>query len=731
MQSTQLARASRASRAGTRAARIIRIIRVIRLIRIVKLYKLAQSRLTKKDAVLLRSAVSCRGGPEIQPMNLSKKQPESNEYQENSISQNFDSFGDFSENGPDFGGNGDVSTINKRMTTLHRSITVGEAKVDLPQESKVGKKLSELTTMRVIVLVLIMIIILPFFDLSMYTDIDGTQIGLQIIDRYINSTSESTYFFDEYVKYYGNGTTPLVYLAVNATNLTWTSMDLNSLRDEEQNIVLLNMPITYEYLSIAIFDIKSQTTLQAGMNMLKTFFICVVLSIGSVYFSKDTNQIVLEPLENMIQTVRSIASNPLQAIQEEEKQSVLKEEAIESTIVVKSAKEPQKILETQILEKLIIKIGALMALGFGEAGSEIIAKNMEQSKGEVDPMIPGKRQLCIFGFCDIRYFADLTEILEQDIMLFVNGIAQIVHKHVDEYLGVTNKNLGDVFLLVWKFPEDIITKDKHKNKILIAGHPFVPQFADLAVISYVKIISEINTNMEVLKYNDNEMILRKLPNFKVKMGFGLHFGWGIEGAIGSEYKIDASYLSPNVNLSSRLCAATKQYGVWMLISQQVHSLLSDKMKKVLRKIDRVTFKGSAEPMDIFTVDLDMSSLSPYVPKPQLVERQRKRARVTQRLAKDELRKDLLTGAYKSIRRLKEEPDLKRILLEKNPKFVEIFENAIADYLAGNWKDAKFGFVEALNLKPDDGPCMNLIHFIEEHGDKAPSTWEGYRKLLEK
>jgi hypothetical protein len=51
------------------------------------------------------------------------------------------------------------------------------------------------------------------------------------------------------------------------------------------------------------------------------------------------------------------------------------------------------------------------------------------------------------------------------------------------------------------------------------------------------------------------------------MGFGLHIGnlkknkiyigWAIEGAIGSEYKIDASYLSPNVNISARLEAASK------------------------------------------------------------------------------------------------------------------------------------------------------------------------------
>lgn len=41
------------------------------------------------------------------------------------------------------------------------------------------------------------------------------------------------------------------------------------------------------------------------------------------------------------------------------------------------------------------------------------------------------------------------------------------------------------------------------------------------------------------------------------MGFGLHLGWAIEGLIGSSFKIDASYLSPNVNMAARLEAATK------------------------------------------------------------------------------------------------------------------------------------------------------------------------------
>jgi hypothetical protein len=56
------------------------------------------------------------------------------------------------------------------------------------------------------------------------------------------------------------------------------------------------------------------------------------------------------------------------------------------------------------------KIGGLLALGFGEAGSEIISKNIKEGV-EINPMLPGKKVICIFGFCDIKKFQDFTEIL--------------------------------------------------------------------------------------------------------------------------------------------------------------------------------------------------------------------------------------------------------------------------------------------------------------------------------
>ena len=69
------------------------------------------------------------------------------------------------------------------------------------------------------------------------------------------------------------------------------------------------------------------------------------------------------------------------------------------------------------------------------------------------------------------------------------------------------------------------------------------------------------------KYNNNKGLKARLgEKYRVRMGFGLHIGWAIEGAIGSEFKIDASYLSPNVNMSTRLEGMTKIYGVPLLLT---------------------------------------------------------------------------------------------------------------------------------------------------------------------
>lgn len=141
-------------------------------------------------------------------------------------------------------------------------------------------------------------------------------------------------------------------------------------------------------------------------------------------------------------------------------------------------------------------------------------------------------------------------------MLFVNEIAEVTHGIIDHFGGAANKNIGDAFLLVWKYNNNMVTYDENSIPKLITTRQS-QQFSDLAFLAFLKTIAGIQLASILKKYRKHKGLNNRMPNYKVKMGYGLHSGEGIEGSIGSVYKIDASYLSPNVNMSSRLEGATK------------------------------------------------------------------------------------------------------------------------------------------------------------------------------
>ena len=57
----------------------------------------------------------------------------------------------------------------------------------------------------------------------------------------------------------------------------------------------------------------------------------------------------------------------------------------------------------------------------------------------------------------------------------------------------------------------------------------------------------------------------------------MHYGWGIEGTIGSRFKIDVSFLSPNVNLASWVAGACWIYGTSIMLSNTVYDNLGDRI----------------------------------------------------------------------------------------------------------------------------------------------------------
>jgi hypothetical protein len=70
-------------------------------------------------------------------------------------------------------------------------------------------------------------------------------------------------------------------------------------------------------LFIVIYSRKLYAQLEGVISLCRTLFVCVVLGIGSIYFSQDANNLVLSPIERMLEKVKFIAKNPLAAATDE------------------------------------------------------------------------------------------------------------------------------------------------------------------------------------------------------------------------------------------------------------------------------------------------------------------------------------------------------------------------------------------------------------------------------
>jgi class 3 adenylate cyclase len=297
--------------------------------------------------------------------------------------------------------------------------------------------------------------------------------------------------------------------------------------------------------------------------------------------NNDVQRLIIKPIERMVDLVDKISANPLGT-----KYEMLGEE----DGFVQG-------METTILLSTITKIGGLMKVGFGEAGANIIARNLrDSSTGKMNLMAEGELITSIFGFCDVRNFTDTTECLQEEVMLFVNRIAHILHGIIAQCSGSANKNIGDAFLLTWKLDELCTEGD-------------ITSLADQALFAFCK------TFIELIRYEEficnfslaaTQRLYKRFPDYHVRIGAGLHVGWAIEGAIGSQRKIDASYLSPHVNFTEFLESSTKEYGVSLLISEPLYKLFSPTAQKHCRQVDRVRRSHDEDPVSLYTYDIDLT-----------------------------------------------------------------------------------------------------------------------------
>ena len=500
------------------------------------------------------------------------------------------------------------------------------------------------------------------------------------------------------------------------------------------------------------------------LNIVRFIVIITIFFIYIITTKQDIDELIFVPLKKIVKIIDLISKDPVNG---------------KTLNSIKNLRNNSKEFlnfenEIKIIENVIIRVSELMAISFGEAGGEVIKKNISCSEG-LNPMIKGSKIKAIFGFCYIHHFSIINEVFQDKTNVFVNTISEIVHSSVDKFNGINNKNLGDCFLLTWKFkdskesnninnnnnndnnnPNNIsinhVNKNASSNYVINISNmkndinesiylsdsnniTKINEKADSALLAFLNIIKKINKSKEILVYRKDPLLIQKFgKNFSVQMGFGLHAGWGIEGAIGSLYKIDCSYLSPNVNLAARLETATNIYKVDILLSGDFYELLSDYMKNYCRKIDIVTVKGSNKPIKLYTIDLNKN-----IKKGKMIS---KKDHMSFREKRNyySFKKKKLWNLYNkqnlflSIGEIyiKKSKGMRTLLKnKKSKKFYDYFNKGFEHYIDGDWNKAYNNLIKAKFLDKNDGPTNTIINFLKNYDLKKPPNWKGYRELTSK
>jgi class 3 adenylate cyclase len=513
-----------------------------------------------------------------------------------------------------------VSSGLTSPTTGASSGGTGAPPTQTRNESQVGSAMRELTGQRVAIGIIIALVLTVLFT---YTENNATRPSTMIVLH--NQTGNANYA-NKSLDAARSSSVPDMFEYTLADNSTkYFILTNGESQDDLRARETLRISVTGndDMTTIGVFSQKSERFEEALVSLLSTVFILLVWFFGVTAFAGPVMILVVIPIERMVRLLGMLMLDPL-GYQSTSRYKRFVSEEDEISKNTRWSKEVLKGMETSFLMSTILRIGSLMKVGFGSAGVEIIRNNLlkGQSKNMLILNSQGFTVSCIFLFCDIRQFTDATECLQEEVFVFTNRIAAVVHSIVHSYGGSANKNVGDAFLLSWLLDDDTPSGSGSGSEALLSAQN---NQADKALLSVVRICMALQHDdyyIEAMSDGARDALLTKLKGRKgpvVQMGCGLHAGKAVQGAIGSQRKIDATYVSEAVERAEFLESSTKKYGLKMLMSDSFHRLLHPSNRRRCRKVDQILIKNDDDDesdedpmhgdiMELLTFDMDIEAL---------------------------------------------------------------------------------------------------------------------------
>jgi adenylate cyclase len=207
----------------------------------------------------------------------------------------------------------------------------------------------------------------------------------------------------------------------------------------------------------------------------------------------------------------------------------------------------------------------------GLFGTYVPKELVEQmSKNPEEYSMRGESRQMTVLFSDVRDFTSISEgLTAEGLKDMMNAYLTQMTEVIQERRGTIDKYIGDAIMAFWGAP---IANPDHVRDGLEAALDMQRRIRDL----------------------DEPFAKRGWPVLHI--GVGLNCGEMNVGDMGSKFRRAYTVMGDAVNLASRLEGLTKEYGVAILVSENVVNAVPSYL---YREIDKVQVKGRAEGVAIF------------------------------------------------------------------------------------------------------------------------------------
>ena len=179
------------------------------------------------------------------------------------------------------------------------------------------------------------------------------------------------------------------------------------------------------------------------------------------------------------------------------------------------------------------------------------------------PASIGEEKKLAILFADVRGFTALSEPMSPyDVIFFLNRYFHLTGKIIESYGGYIDNYMGDGLMALF-------------------GHDDAQDASFRAVSAALTMLEEVEKRSRHFE---------ELYGVSVRIGVGIHHGNVVVGMIGAGDHQRTTAIGDAVNFASRIESANKKYGTELLISNEVHRCIADRIT-VGRQIQHVVIEG--------------------------------------------------------------------------------------------------------------------------------------------